>query len=177
MEVVSDRNRLVAALREREVDYLAPSDAIGDPIADDMLIASLAAHPDSRLRQALIALFLLQPRCGRLVLPVRGQLASLAAQELTAFYTAAVYLQTMWRFRLKQYQEPVEKLADYFSAELGLPVPEDEYGKAGLYALAEWQASQSLYRFNHLSAYEGVADLVFQSLKLKRQSNELAPAS
>ena len=53
MIVVTDRKRLVAALRQRGVDWLAPSDAQGAPLPDEMLIASLATHDDPRLRQAL----------------------------------------------------------------------------------------------------------------------------
>jgi hypothetical protein len=87
-------------------------------------------------------------------------------------YMAAVYLQSMWRMRLGHYYKQVSELPDYFSSALGLPGARDLHGKAGLYALAEWHASRSPYRFNHLSAYMGVADLLFQSLKLKRRHHE-----
>ena len=66
LTVVNDRESLVAALRERGVDYLAPSDARGEAITDVALIASLAANSDARLRQALIGLFLLRPDLARL---------------------------------------------------------------------------------------------------------------
>jgi hypothetical protein len=62
LTLVRDREPLVSALRERGVDYLAPSDAQGPPLADGVLIASLAAHHDPRLRQALIALFMLHQK-------------------------------------------------------------------------------------------------------------------
>ncbi|MEK7440281.1 MAG: hypothetical protein AABZ78_05755 [Chloroflexota bacterium] len=171
-----DRDLLVALLRARGVDYLTPSDAAADRIVDDeTLICSLAAHSDSRLRQALIALFFLNPELNTLVLRLRDRLDGTARQELIAFYTAAMYLQTMWRIRLSHYVPTIKPLIDYFSAELCLPSPEDEYGKAGLYALANWHASQSSLRFNYLSAYQGVVDLVFASLKLKRSRHESTP--
>jgi hypothetical protein len=138
------------------------------------LIASLAAHSEARLRQALIALFLLQPQLAPLVPHLRGDLEPCAAQELLAYYMAAMYLQTMWRTRLGYYLESLPELPDYFSAELELPKAKELYGKAGLYALANWHARQAPYHFNHLSAYEGVADLLFQSLKLRRSRYELA---
>jgi hypothetical protein len=62
LALTHDRDALVAALRARGVDYLMPIEATGDPVADEPLIASLAANEDPRLRQALIALFLLEPR-------------------------------------------------------------------------------------------------------------------
>src|SRR6185369_6834571 len=126
------RDRLVAALRERGVDYLAPSDAAGQPLPDEALIAALAAHDDPRLRQALIALFMLHPALAPLVPPLCARLAPAAQVELKAHYLAAVYLQTMWRIRLNHYLPPTPDLPDYFSAELGLPDAQEEFGKAGL---------------------------------------------
>src|SRR4030088_257222 len=98
-----DREALVAALRERGVDYLAPSDAAGEPLADEELIARLAVHDDPRLRQALIALFMLHPQLAPLVPPLCARLAPAAVVELKAHYLAAVYLQSMWRIRLNHY--------------------------------------------------------------------------
>src|ERR1051325_6534931 len=66
-EVIRDREALVAALRERGVDWLAPSDAQGPSLTDEVLIASLAMSEDARLRQALIGLFLLRPTLASLV--------------------------------------------------------------------------------------------------------------
>jgi hypothetical protein len=56
-DVVTDHDRLIAALHQREIDWPAPSDAYGAPVPDTLLIASLAAHHDLRPRQALIGLF------------------------------------------------------------------------------------------------------------------------
>ena len=161
------RDRLVAALRERGVDYLAPSDAAGEPLADETLIASLAANDDARLRQALIALFILHPSLAPLVPPLCARLPPQAQVELKAHYLAAVYLQSMWRIRLDHYLPPTPDLPDYFSAELGLPDALDEYGKAGLYALADWHAAHVPWRANHLSEYEGVAELLLADIELK----------
>lgn len=177
MELVTDRERLVAALRERGVDYLTPSDvAPVEPMADELLIASLAAHPDPRLRQALIALFMLQPQLGPLAPQLRNRLEGRAAQELTAYYLAAMYLQRMWRIRLSHYLPPMPMLPEYFSAELGLPSADDEHGKTGLAALAEWHADHSPIRANYLSSYEGVAELLFQRLKLTLKRHEFTAA-
>jgi len=165
---VRDREALVAALRERGVDWLAPSDASGAPIPDEILIASLAANEDARLRQALIGLFLLRPGLAPLVLKLRPDMTPAPAEiELIAHYLAALYLQRMWRVRLTHYLPLVADLPDYFSKELSLPAPEDEYGKTGLYALAAWHTEHSPQRANHLSEYEGVANLLFERLKSK----------
>ena len=171
----ADRDRLVAALRKRGVDYLAPSDAEGEPLLDEELVASLAASDDSRLRQTLIALFLLEPGLAPVARHLRSKLVATAETELVAHYTAAVYLQRMWRVRLEFYLPDMTELPDYFSQELHLPEPEDGYGKPGLYALAAWHASRSAHRTNHLAEYQGVASLLFERLKLKSRRRVAAP--
>jgi hypothetical protein len=176
MDVVRTGGRLVAALHQRGVDWLAPSDACGAPMPDETLIASLAAHDDPRLRQALIGLFLLHPDLAGMVPRVADTLDEHANRELQAYYTAAVYLQTMWRIRLGHYLPSVHELPDYFSLALYLPPRQDEYGKAGLYALAEWHASHAPFKCNYMSAYDGVADLLFASLKRKHSRYEPATA-
>jgi hypothetical protein len=176
MAVVTDRERLVANLRQRGVSWLAPGDAHGAPVPDEILIASLAAHEDPRLRQALIGLFLLHPSLAMLAPGIAATLDEWANSELKAYYTAAVYLQTMWRIRLVRYLPAMLDLPDYFSPALSLPPPEDEYGKAGLYALAEWHASRARFPYNYVSAYTGVVDLLFASLKTKCSLHESTTA-
>ena len=80
---------------------------------------------------------------------------------------AAVYLQSMWRIRLNHYLPPTPDLPDYFSESLGLPNALDLYGKAGLYALANWHSAHTPWRANHLSEYEGVAELLLADVELK----------
>jgi len=174
--LVTERESLVAALRKHGVDYLVPTDAkLEAPIEDEVLLASLAAHEDPRLRQALIALFLLHPELSGLVRRARDRLQGRTACELMAFYTAAVYLQRMWRIRLGQYLPAFIEMPDHFSAELCLPRTEEEHGKVGLHRLAEWHSTLDLSPRSHLSEYEGVADLLFQSLRLKKRQDEPAP--
>jgi hypothetical protein len=166
---------LVAALRERGVDWLAPSDAAGAALEDAALIAALAAHPEARLRQALIGLFLLHPQLAVHVQSLHAELPERASNELLAHYMAAVYLQQEWSILLNRYTGQAQSLPDLFSTEAGLPEPVDEHGRAGLAALAEWHKLRSPQPTNNLSAYEGIADLLMQSLKLKQHSREFAP--
>jgi len=55
LTLISDHDQLVAALRVRGIDWLAPEEAEGAPLDDAPLIASLAAHADPRLREALLS--------------------------------------------------------------------------------------------------------------------------
>ena len=165
----------MAALRDRGVDYLMPTDAQGDPVGDEPLIASLAANEDPRLRQALIALFLLEPLLAQHVPDIAEQLEMPARIELIAHYMAAVYLQSMWRIRLDHYLPPTPDLPDYYSVSNQLPGPDDEYGKAGLYALADWHARHVPWRANHLSEYESVTGLLLGRLQNRARKNVTAP--
>ena len=167
------REALVAALRRRGVGYLAPSDATEDrPLGDLDLVEGLARHGEARLRQALIPLFLLHPHLASLVRGCGSRLEPPARVELQAHYMAAVYLQRMWSARLRRYLGALPELPDHFSTELGLPTPEDEWGKAGLHALADWHATASGRRANRLSEYEGTAELLFGDLKHGRREGE-----
>jgi len=98
---------------------------------------------------------------------------SQARVELIAHYMAAVYLQRMWRTRLGFYLD-VRLLPDLFSAQLGLPAPDERFGKAGLHALAQWHANRSPFPFNHLSSYHHVMDLLFAQLKQEEREREPA---
>jgi hypothetical protein len=177
LELIHDRDRLVAALRDRGVDYLMPEDAAGAPVGDEALIASLAANEDPRLRQALIALLMLEPHLAEYVPAIMEQLDEPARIELIAHYMAAVYSQSMWRIRLDNYLPPTPDLPDFYSEQLQLPSPDDEYGKAGLYALANWHARQVPWHSNKLSEYESVPSLLFGRLMNRARRKALQEAS
>jgi hypothetical protein len=167
MDLVEDRDTLVAALRARGVDYLAPGDAAGPPVDDAALVASLAAHADPRLKQALSALFLVRPDLAALVPGRAAALPPAAAVELTARYMAAIYLRAMWATRLRHYLPELPPLPDYYSHSLALPAPGEMHGKAGLYALAAWHERQTGRRINYRAEYENAAELLFGRLRLR----------
>jgi len=171
------RDALVAALRERGIRYLAPSDPqAGDAaaLAPQELIADLAAQADARLRLTLIPLFILHPDWADLVPRAAAQLDEPAQTELMACYTAAVYLQRQWNIRLGLYLPVVSPLPDWFSERMGLPSPEERHGKVGLYALADWHAAHSPYPFNWLASYQRVMDQLFDQLKQEARQRERA---
>lgn len=172
-----DRETLVAALRDRGVDYLVSEEARGEPISDDLLIASLAGHDDARLRSALTALFLLHPELANGLPPLLERLEPLARSELQARYMAAVYLQRFWRTRLEIYNLSTPDLPDLFSAQLGLPAADEMYGKPGLQALAEWHQRQRPVTYNRRVEYELVIEHLIASLKMRvlRNAHEPAP--
>lgn len=138
-----ERETLVAELRERGVAYLVPSDARAQhpPPSDEALILALLEQTDARLRMALVPLFLRRPHLSEEVARLAGRLKPSQRLELQTYYQAALYLQRLWRTRLGFYLDTSSLLPDLFSAEMGLPSPDERHGKVGLYALADaWQA-------------------------------------
>lgn len=156
-----DYEPLVAALRDRGVRFLAPSDAqMGPQPIDDLdLIACLASHDQPRLRLALAALFILHPE---LASQLDGlDLPPAAQAELRTQYTAAACLQRMWSIRLGFYLGQFPLLPDLYSAALGLPPVDAHYGKLCLHTLAARQP------FDQVPAYYGLISLLFAQLKLE----------
>lgn len=153
MDSLYERETLVAELRERGVAYLAPSNASAEkpPPTDELLILALLEQLDARLRMALVPLFLRRPHLADEVARLAARLDSDLRLELQTYYQAAVYLQRLWRTRLGFYLDTSSLLPDLFSAEMGLPSPEERHGKVGLYALADaWQA-RSRFPYDRLA--------------------------
>lgn len=163
------------------MDWLAPSDAAGAPLTDETLIASLAASEEARLRAALTGLFLLQPELANEIPKVLDSLTNLGLEsaevELAARYMAAVYLQNLWRTKLKRYLGNFPDLRDLYSSKLELPAAQEGFGKPGLIALAEWHTQQTSAGYNRLAEYQQLIEHVFASLKLRAQRHESASAS
>ena len=148
---------LVAGLHAREVCYLAPTPA-GDepPLSDDALIVGLAQSKDGRLRFALAALLLRHPA-------LADEVARLAdherhpktRDELRKQYVAAMYLQRLWRTRLRLcLGEESPLIPERFLAEMNLPPADEMFGERGLRELCERSP------FNDWSSYEQAVTLL-----------------
>jgi len=177
--VAEEREALVAALRQWGIRYLAPGDAQPGDWSSSLpnrLIARLATQADPRLRLALISLFILHPYLASIVPQAVNALDEASRVELMAGYMAATYLQRMWHIRLSFYLPQVSFLPDLFSAQMGLPDPQERGGKVGLHALAAWHAAHSPYPFNWLASYQRTMDLLFEQLKQETRQREHAPA-
>ncbi len=154
------REELVAALHARGICYLAPSPH-GDerPLSDDELIVGLASSPDARVRFALAGLLLVYPELAeRAAAIIQGEapivVSGAVRAEMTKQYLAAMYLQRMWRTRLKMQFGEKPLIPERFTAEMGLPPADALFGELGLRTLTE----RSLY--NDWSSYEQVVDLL-----------------
>jgi hypothetical protein len=170
-----EREALVGRLRELGICFLAPSDAEAGELSNlpaTELIARLVVHSDARLHLALVPLFILHPEWAAHVHSAVKRLDEPARSELQARYTAAVYLQRLWRTRLGFYLGDFALLPDLYSSVLRLPPADERFGKTGLHALAAWHASRSSEPFNWLASYKKVMDLLFEQLKMEAKRRE-----
>ena len=162
-----DNTALIAQLVSHGVHYLravntAPLTARLPP---EQLIYMLAQHPEPRFRESLIVLFLRQPSYSRFVPKVVAWLKPEAAEVLRHMYTAAVYLQRLWYGVLELYVGHFPTLPDYYGQSVfHLPPPEEYYGEAGLYALANH--FQTKTGFTWLSTYQATVALLLDQLRL-----------
>jgi len=112
------------------------------------LLAALAESKESRLRLALIPLFLEHPEFAAHVRVVAKKLDTAARLTLQCYYTAAVWLG-------KQYQPHKKLLPDYFSKELNLSPTENP--TENLRFLAKRHQELSGTQVNWLGTYRHAA--------------------
>ncbi|MBI5653589.1 MAG: hypothetical protein HZC40_24540 [Chloroflexi bacterium] len=163
--------QLVAALGEYGIHFLADRETRAEPLAPPELIAALAREADARLHLALTDLFLLHSTWADFLPLVQLQLDEHARRELQARYMAAVYLQRLWSTRLSFYLAPFLLLPDVYSRDLGLPSPDERFGKVGLVALAQWHARAVNLPYNYLASYYKSAELLFGQFIAKANLN------
>lgn len=127
------------------------------------LIEAMVRSPEGRLAEALIALFLRFPAYATYVPALVAQFPVPLARRLQHLYTAAVYLQQLWRGVLGLYLGEIPLLPDYFGqAVWHLPHPDGHCGEASLRDLAE--AMEAETGDNWLSTYQSALDLLVAHL-------------
>jgi hypothetical protein len=160
---------LIGTLRAHGVRHLAVAEPAAPYAAFESttLIVRLAGHPDPRLREALIPLFLRQPELADQAPGLVGRLPPPAADVLRQFYTAAVYLQRLWLSTLRIHLGSFPLLPDYFGqAHYRLPAPDEQFGEAGLRSLARLYMDKT--GLDWLSVYESTMNLFLQQLSLEQ---------
>lgn len=161
-------SNLLSGLSARGIRHLrvAEQPVVYTPFGDRTLIAMLAAHPDPRVRESLMPLFLRHPDLSKHVPQLVDGLAAPAADTLRHMYTAAVYLQHFWRSTLGLYLGNFPRLPDFFGQTIyGLPSPDDQFGESGLRALAAQFTQRT--GFEWLSVYTAAVDLLLRQLSLE----------
>jgi hypothetical protein len=171
--VQPNEQTLVRALRERGVRYLTAGprdqadtgDAVPPDVPPEALLEGLAMSPSARLRYTIAPLLLVHPELAPHVEELARRLAPPARDVLVEAYVAAVYLQRAWRTRLRRFLGEQPALPPLWIQELGLPGPEERFGRAGLAALRARRRRGATARHG---IYEQVAVNLFGQLVAER---------
>jgi hypothetical protein len=137
----------------------------------------LASSPDARLREAMAALFLVHPELAPLALTAAGRLKMPHRERLVEAYVAAVYLQRLWRTRLRRHLGEQPYLPPYWIKELDVPEPDEMHGRLGLAVLSDRtrrRAGIRPGRRNRMGVYESVASHLFGQLLAERAAARAA---
>lgn len=129
-----DEDRIVVTLFKLGVRYIV-AEAGAQPYDDlppEQLMTALIRAQAIRVEYAVISLLLRHPKFATVVPELVRTLPAEQAERLQRHYTAAVYLQKMYLPALEIYLGQKPDLPDYFSAEMGLPSPDEYYGVIGL---------------------------------------------
>ena len=160
LETQIERDDLVAALHERGVCYLAPTPTGGErALTDEELLIGLSQTKDARLRFSLAGLLLVHPTlasiCAELIEARHIRfLPKNVLAELQKQYLAAMYLQRMWRTRLRMAIGEQPLIPERFTQDLALPSADAMHGEMGLHHLVDSSP------FNEWSSYQQVIDLI-----------------
>jgi hypothetical protein len=151
--------QLTNALRALNVNFIMGGQGTSEALHKQppRLIAALAESGESRLRLALIPLFLEHPEFALHVQTAAKKLDPSARLTLQCYYTAAVWL-------AKKYQQP-RSLPDFFSEELGLHLVDDP--EENLRALAKLHKELSGTSVNWLGTYLHAATVWQKGLQYK----------
>lgn len=120
---IEEEDRLVAELHQMGITYLSnrTSGLPDDPRPPEEILASCVQQPSSRVRTAVIAVFLLHPDYSMLLPESLAFLDEEQHQLLMLFYTSAVYLQQRYQDQLRSIvTDHWGWLPDRFGSEFGI---------------------------------------------------------
>lgn len=122
-ELTMNTDLLISELDRLGLHYLVGESVVTntEPLKPESLLAGLSAHPDARVRHALIALLLFKPVFSDFALKATGLLTGKEKTRFMFYYTAGMLLQQIYISSLKHFVSDWKSIPDLFSSELGLP--------------------------------------------------------
>lgn len=166
-----EEDQLVAELAVLGVSYLSCKNDTDVPLRPvDLLLADIVLQPSSRVRAALIALFLAKPKYTDFISGALERLDTQSALILKLFYSAAVALQEKHADALRSLQgKDWRSLPDLFGSELGV---RSETPQEYLRQLAQIHAEQTGVRLNWQGTYENAAHHLLRRWKMEQLWNQ-----
>jgi len=136
--MLTEEDQLVAELRHLGITYLSNRqiDSLRNERTPERLLADAVCQPSSRVRTAVIGLFLLHPDFFKYIALASKYLNANQYLLLKLFYTASVYLQRLYQNELVPIVGPNwEWLPDLYGEELGIAsglLPQEAINLIGL---------------------------------------------
>ena len=172
MSIPAREDAVVAELARLGVGYLSRQSA-EEPMliqSPDTLIADLIRQPTSRVRVAVISLFLAHPEYAEYVSSAVKLLSRKNAQVLKIFYSAAFILKKQYAKALMPFLGAKWKLLpDLFSKELGLG---DVSQKEQLKNLAQAHAELTKTELNWMGTYDNAARHLLRRWEMEKEWNQ-----
>lgn len=159
--------QLVAELHRLGVDHLTrfQTDTPPASISPVELLATLAGHPEARLRGALILLFLRQSDFSSAVTEAIKIVLPEVANNLMLYYQASVYIQNEIKGDLTAYIADWHPLPDLFSKALKLPMPDTVMTSVGLAQLGKLHQQLTGWAYNWSGSYRQNIPLFLKHIK------------
>ena len=175
MSILAREDAVVAQLARLSVGYLSRQ-SVSEPKqiqSPDVLIANLIRQPTSRVRVAVISLFLAHPEYSEYIPAAIKLLSKKNAQVLKIFYTAAFILQKQYAKALMPFLGVKwKRLPDLFSKELGLAVVSQ---KEQLKKLAQAHAELTKTELNWMGTYDNAARHLLRRWEMEKEWNRSHP--
>ncbi len=166
---IETEEQVVAELARLGVSYLSRMTKHDIPwtYSPDELLRRVVCQPSSRVRVALISLFLARPEYSRYAIKALVGLNPEESLRFRAFYTAAVILQVKYARDLEAiHRGHRHKLPDLFSNDLGLAI---DSSHDRLEELGHIHARLSGVDFNWAGTYENAAYLLLKRWEVEEK--------
>ena len=162
-----DANNLLSDMNRIGVHFLVGDDhpGLAVPITPAQLLGGLAAQSDARLRLALIAVLLQHPEYAKDTPDALEILDDTQRLTFKLYYTAAHFLQLVYKNQLQDVLGQFLWLPDKYSAELNLM--EDGAAKVQLKRLAKRHQEITGLSLNWYGTYNHAAKRVIARLKVE----------
>ncbi len=173
-ESINDEDQFVAELHQLGITFLSNRPILSSVSSrsPEQILANAMKQQSSRVRTAVIALFLLHPDYAQFIPTAFGLLNESQSQILKIFYTASVHLQYLYEKDLIAITgSELVWLPDLFGEELGISVTLSPHDKIQLLGIKHQEFTQSF--INWTGTYKNVANHLIRNKQREAHWNQL----
>jgi hypothetical protein len=124
------------------------------------MLACLIDSNSPRLNLAVTAFFLVHPEQAKQsdIFETISELSKKSQKLFKLYYTAAVYLQALWKSQLAFFG--TSQMQDYFSQELKLPDPHQLHGRLGLAYLEDALQQSAPEPYHYQASFDAMIKIL-----------------